>query len=219
MTLRTVGATASLALVTLMLVACSSRPETKYYTVSPALLEKQDASGTAVLSVEQFTGDAAYEDTRMVYRESDFELDYYYYHRWTSPPAVMISDYLRVAYSRSGLFRTVESGFSPEAAVFLNGRVVAVEEIDIDEDNWKARVVIDMRLRNAKSGRVVWADTITEEEPIDEQEPEGLARAVSRAMTRIVQRTAPIIAREAEAVDRRQQQQEDQFLPTSPSEF
>ncbi len=203
----------------LMLTACASKPEVKYYTVSSSLLEAKEAKGSAVLAVEQFVGDAAYEDTRMVYRESQFELDYYYYHRWTSPPAVMISDYLRVAYARSGLFRTVESGFTPEAAAFLNGRIVAVEEVDVDEDNWKARVVIDMRLRNSKTGRVVWAETLTEEEPMDEQTPEGLARAVSRAMARIVERSGPIIAREAEAVDRRQQQQEEQFLPTSPDEF
>jgi ABC-type uncharacterized transport system auxiliary subunit len=219
MNARFAGFVVVIAACLALLASCSSRPEIKYYTVSPAMLEAKPFQGRTVLAVEQFTGDSAYEDTRMVYRESDIALDYYHYHRWTSPPAVMISDYLRVAYARSGLFRTVESGFSPEANVFLNGRIVAIEEVDVDDDNWNARVVIDMRLRNSRTGSVVWAETLSETEPIDEQNPAGLARAVSRAMSRIVQRTAPIIAREAEAVDRRQQQQEDQFLPTSPGEF
>lgn len=202
------------------LLGCSGAPNVKYYTVSPELVEQQSTTrGTAVLAVEQFVGDAAYEDTRMVYRESDYELDYYHYHRWTSPPGVMLSDFLRVAYGRSGLFRSVESGFSPEAAAFLSGRVVAIEEVDVSGDEWRARVVLDMRLRNSKTGRVVWSKTLTELEPVDEQTPAGLARAVSRAMSRIVAQTAPVIAREAESVERRQQEQEEQFLPTSPSEF
>lgn len=213
-------------LLTLMLVAalvvtsCSSRPDIVYYTVSPQLVEQSSQQrGTAIIGVEQFVGDAAYEDTRMVYRESDYVLDYYNYHRWTSPPGIMLSDYLRIAYTRTGLFRSVEAGFSPEAAAFLSGRVVAVEEVDVSDDEWKARVVLDMRLRNAKTGNVIWSRLVTEEEPVDEQTPAGVARAVSRAMNRVVASTAPEIAEEAESVERRTQEQEEQFLPTSPSEF
>ncbi len=208
-----------LAVVTTALAVSSCRrPDIRYYRldVEENLLPENKKNGDIILSVETLVGDAAFEDQRIVYRKSPHRLDYYYYHRWTAPPGVMVSDFLREAYEESGYFKTVVSGFSPEAPVFLNGRVIAFEEVDIDKREWIARIKLDLHLRSAESGDIVWSRTITEEEPVEELHPEGLAAALSRAVTRIVVDTAPefaaIGARIAERQTRRKKR--DSVLDT-----
>jgi ABC-type uncharacterized transport system auxiliary subunit len=216
-------ALAILVVVVASTLASSCRsPDIRYYQLDfdENLLGGTPENGQIVLSVETLVGDAAFEDQRIVYRESPHRLDYYYYHRWTAPPGVMVSDFLREAYEKSGYFRTVVSGFSPEAPVFLNGRVVAFEEVDVGKKEWLARVKLDLHLRSAETGDIVWSRTITEEEPVEEQDPEGLAAALSRAVTRVVVDTAPefasIGARIAERINRKKKR--DSVLETLESD-
>lgn len=182
--------------LTVALWSCGSRPDIRYYRLSYEALDVPKASepSEVVLAIETLIGDAAYEDPRIVYRTSPYRLDYYYYHRWTSPPGVLVSDFLRSAYDQTGYFKTVVSGFSPEAPIFLAGRVAAFEEVDLERREWIGRVKLDLHLRDAQTGDIIWARTLTEEEPVDKLNPEGLAEALSRATARIVLETAPEFA-------------------------
>ncbi len=172
---------------------CGSRPDIRYYRLSYDLdsLPTASESSDVVLAIGNMVGDSAYEDPRIVYRTSPYRLDYYYYHRWTSPPGVMVGDFLRDAYDRTGYFKTVVSGFAPEAPVILTGRVAAFEEVDVETRKWIARVKLELQLRDARTGDIVWSRTITEEEPVKTLTPEGLAEAMSEATTTIVANTAP----------------------------
>ena len=178
-------------------VSCASRPDIRYYQlrVDDDAMAKADEPSDVVFSVEAMIGDSAYEDPRIVYRTSPYRLDYYHYHRWTAPPGVMISDFLRDAYAQSGYFDSVVAGFSPEASVFLSGRVIAFEEVDVEKGRWLARVKMHLFLREAASGDVVWSRTVHEEVPVGEQTPEGVAAAMSTAVTQIVADTAPEFAK------------------------
>lgn len=173
--------------------SCGTSQEIRYYRLAhePVDIPRASERSNVVLSVETLMGDAAYEDPRIVYRTSPYRLDYYYYHRWTATPGVLVSDYLRAAYDRSGYFRAVVAGFSPEAPVSLSGRVVAFEEVDIERTEWIARVKLDLFLRATDTGDIVWSATVEEKEPVEELTPEGLAAAMSRAVGRIVADTAP----------------------------
>lgn len=189
-----------LVLLCLSVTGCASRPDIRYYSlqVDDTALGRADVESDLVFSVESMIGDSAYEDTRIVYRVSPYRLDYYNYHRWTAPPGVMVSDFLRDAYEQSGYFRSVVAGFSPDAAVFLSGRVIAFEEVDVDAKTWRARVKMNLFLREAATGEVVWSRTVIEEVPVEEQTPEGVAAAMSTAVTRIVADTAPEFAKVAQ---------------------
>lgn len=199
-------------LMALLVFGCGGRPEIRYYQLAPPPSAGDPTGSDVVLSVDTFVGDAAYEDNRIVYRKSPTRLDYYHYHRWTAPPGVMLGDFLRGAYESTGHFRTVVSGFSPEAPLYLGGRIVAFEEVDVDESTWRARAVLALYLRETKTGDIVWSETITEEEPVDEQNPDGVARAMSRAVMRVVERTAPefaAIARNVRARNERARSRDD----------
>ena len=182
------------------LAACSSKtPDTRFYQLA-APQQRAPSAGDVTLVVEPLTTDPAYDDERIVYRSNPYRLDYYHYHRWSAAPGMMIGNYLEEALERSGRFRAVKRELSEDAPVVLGGRVVAIEEVDRSRTQWHGRLVIELTLTDAKSSRVLWSEQFEETEPLRAQTPEGLARALSVAMSRIVAKAAPVIA--ARASDR-----------------
>ena len=187
-------AAAVLALAVAGCLGGGKMPATRYYQLSPRAAAGAGASGGgAVLVIEPFATDQAYDDERIVYRANPYRLDYYDYHRWSASPGVLIAGYLESALEASGRFRAVVREPSPEAGAVLGGRVAAIEEVDESPRRWTGRVVIELRLTDAKSGEVLWSEQFEEREPLREQSPEGLARALSVAMGRVVERAAPAI--------------------------
>ena len=181
--------------VTLVLAAaaCGGRtPATRYYDL--AAPKSGAAAGDAVIVLEQLTTDDAYDDERIVYRTGPYRLDYYDYHRWSAAPGVMIGNYLERGLERSGQFRAVVREVSRDATVVLNGRVVAIEEVDLSKKAWEGHLVLELRLVDLASGATLWSEQFEESEPLAKQTPEGLAEAISTAMARIVDRAAPAIS-------------------------
>ena len=177
----------------LCLAACSGKvPETRYYQL--AAPEAKSSSGQLVLVIEPLATEGAYDDDRIVYRTTAYRLDYYQYHRWSASPGVLVGNYLEQALERTGKFREVVRELVEGAPVVLGGRVVAIEEVDKSKTKWLGRIVIELALRDAKSSAILWSAQFEETEPLAAQTPEGLARAISVAMARIVQRAAPEIA-------------------------
>jgi ABC-type uncharacterized transport system auxiliary subunit len=191
----------------MVLFACgNSVPKTTYYRLSspqvitPAPDTSAGDDDGEVLWVEELSVDAAYDDPQIAYRESPYKLDYYHYHRWSAPPGVLVSDFLRSAYANTRRFRRVVREFDDEAEISLTGRILSLEELDRTRQHWVANVQLELQLRDVDSGEVLWSTRIAEQQPLTERNPEGLAHAVSEALARVVERTAPeIVAAAAEA--------------------
>lgn len=194
----------TLLLVLLVSSACgSTAPETTYYRVHN-LTEPQPPQGDLVIGVEPFAADSAYDNQQIVYRKSPYKLNYYHYHSWASPPGIMVADYVREELENSGRFEAVLTGFTADVVAVVGGRIVHFEEVDVSEDEWLARVKLTLFLRDAQTGQLVWSRTITEEEPVDEQKPEGVARAMSIALQRAITSNIDTIAERARTVRSRQ---------------
>ena len=146
-----------------------------------------------VLVVEPLTTDAGYDDERIVYRTTPFRVDYYQYHRWTSAPGVMVGNYLERTLEGSGKFRAVVREPTPNAPVVLAGRVLAIEEVDRSRTEWLGRIAIELVLSDDHTGAILWTERIDESEPLRQQNPEGLAQALSIAMSRIAAHAVPAI--------------------------
>lgn len=189
------------AWITCAACACTGKlPETRYYQLAqltePARLTAPAAAprGDAVLVLETLAAEAAYDDDRIAYRSTPVRIDYYHYHRWSSAPGVMVSNYLEQALEGTGRFRAVVRELTAAAPVILGGRVLAIEEVDRGPTSWLARIVLELTLSDARTGEALWTDQLEDSEPLAQRTPEGLAIALSKAMARIVARTAPVIA-------------------------
>jgi len=173
--------------------ACGGKPpEIRYYTLAPSA--PATPGGEAVIVLESLNTDPAYDDDRIVYRTTPFRFDYYQYQRWSSAPGVMVGNYLEQALERSGKFRAVVRELTPDAPVLLSGRVLAIEEVDQSKTAWLGRIVLELRLTDARSGAALWTRQLEETEPLKAQTPEGLAAALSIAMGRVAAQTIPEIA-------------------------
>jgi ABC-type uncharacterized transport system auxiliary subunit len=175
------------------LAACGGRlPETRYYQLAPTGKATPAPSTGVTLGIQPLDADPAYDDDRIVYRLTPYRLDYYNYHRWSAPPGTLVADYLERVFERSGRF----SGVTREAStapVTLGGRVLAIEEVDQSKTRWAGRIVVELTLTDNTTGDVVWSQQFEETEPLPAQTPEGLAQALSVAMSRIAQRALPQI--------------------------
>lgn len=183
---------AALALV----VACttSALPETRYYQLASPAREptrvatlRVPGAGPAI-AVQPFDADRPYDDERIVYRSNPYRLDYYYYHRWSSPPGTMVASYLADALDHSGKFRAVTREPDDATAIVVTGRVLAIEEVDTSPTQWSGRISVELTATDHKTDRVLWTHRYDESEPMPSQSPEGLARALTLAMNRISQR-------------------------------
>jgi ABC-type uncharacterized transport system auxiliary subunit len=174
--------------------ACAPRmPDTIYYRLVPPHVVEPTDDGV-VMMVDELRVDAAYDDERIAYRTSPYRLEYYEYHRWSAPPGLLVSDFLRSAYANTGEFGRVVREPDPDASVVLSGRVIAIEEVDRTAEHWIGHIELELELRDADTQRVVWSKRVREREPLHERSPEALARATGLALRRVVQRTGPEIA-------------------------
>lgn len=172
---------------------CAGRtPPTRYYDLAMPPIGAH-AEGPVIV-LEPLATDEGYDDERIVYRTGPYRLDYYDYHRWSAPPGVMVGNYLARGLERSGLFRGVVREVTRDAKVVLDGRVAAIEEVDVSKRAWVGHIVVELRLVDTETGDRLWADQFEESEPLLRQTPEGLAEAISTAMGRIVARAAPEIS-------------------------
>ena len=181
------------------LSACGgSAPEIKHYRLDVATQRVQaEAGDKPVLGIEPFTADAAYDEPQIAYRDTPYQLNYYYYHRWAATPGLLVTDALRRGYESTGEFKSVTSGLTTRSDVVLSGHIAAIEEVDVSEDKWIGRLVLELRLRDARTGDLLWSQVFEEQEALEERTPAGLAEAMSKALTRIVETTADKIAKAA----------------------
>lgn len=197
------------ALALCALAACGgSTPVTRYYALAPATAPAPAAgSATAApparpaptIAIEPLDADPPYDDDRIVYRADPYRVDYYEYHRWSASPGTMLADYLSRALERTGRFHAVLRDPSDAAPITLGGHLDAIEEIDASHDHWIGHISLDLTATDRASGVVVWSKHFDESEPLSAQSPEGLARALSKAMARVVAQVTPELARLAQA--------------------
>lgn len=177
----------------LVLIACGGgSPATRYYQLAEPRTPTAQDKGVALV-IEPLVTDAAYDDERIVYRQTPYRLDYYQYHRWSAAPGTLVGNYLERAFEHSGRFSSVVREANPAAPVILRGRVVALEEVDHSKAKWLGRIVLELQLVD-RAGNIIWSQQYEETEPLQIQSPEGLAKAISTALERIALRAIPVVA-------------------------
>lgn len=171
----------------LLLAGCGGIPDTSYYTVvpqfeTPVLGNNHQPAPTKTIRVERFTADILYEDDRIIYRESEYEVKYYNYRRWAATPRYLVTDRIVDNLRQSGLFHEVLSGPSLNKTDFLlSGRLLAFEEWDRGEQ-WFGTAAITVQLREANSGDLLWSGEFRHETPANQKLPSAVVAAISHSL-------------------------------------
>ena len=173
------------ALVVLLLMACSSVPETHYFTMSYVLLPSQERNLSphpVTLRVRMLDIAPAYDMERIVYRYSPYEFQYYNYMQWATKPQKMITDLLMRHLHHARLFYHVGQEYRDRHPDYeIHGVLNAVEEID-SGDEWYAHLAFSLRMTRYRDERVVWSHDADRKKRVYNKEPVYVVKALSELM-------------------------------------
>jgi uncharacterized lipoprotein YmbA len=108
-----------------------------------------------VVLVEKVEVEDIYNDYRVVYRTSPYQLNYYSYHFWIKKPEKIVRDAITDYLSRGKYFKDVITDFSggmPD--LMLKASVHIMEEYD-RADSWLARLKMDIEVKDFKTRKRV----------------------------------------------------------------
>jgi ABC-type uncharacterized transport system auxiliary subunit len=195
-----------LILAALLLGGCGKPPMliNQYILEYPAPVIAPTTKLKQALKVEQFSVAQAFNSTAMVYQPRPFKSETYNYSRWRVNPGYLVTDYLLRDLQEAHVFDAV---FGPNSTgkyrFLLEGGVAEFQELD-EPDGWKAALGLTVTLLDTTKEelpqRVVFQKQYRTVEPMAEKTPDGLARAMSRALEHL---SAQIITDTYEAARRR----------------
>jgi len=137
-----------------LMIGCGSTHAKRYFeirsvpSVEPALpkIERR-------LLVEAPAVDALYDDIRILYRVSPFELQYYPYEFWSEKPGKQVGAAMAEYFGDKKVFPAVSRDTRMEnPGIVLKSRLHVIEEID-NPDAWQARLAMDLEFVDAQSGK------------------------------------------------------------------
>jgi ABC-type uncharacterized transport system auxiliary subunit len=145
-------------LAVIALGGCGSTHAKRYFEIrSVAPAETALPKVAKRLLVQMPSVDPLYDDTRILYRVSPFEIEYYPYEFWAEKPGKQIASAVADFLVKKEAFLGVETDpMRIEADILLRSRVHAVEEID-NPDTWLARLAMDYQFIDAKTGETLAA--------------------------------------------------------------
>lgn len=181
------------------LQSCGGVPETYYYTLAFAPGQPLNDGHTPLpfaLGVEKFQSETIYDDDRIIYRDSPFEVKYYYYRRWVAPPRHLVTEKVLSHLSESGLFEKVTAYPSMVNVKYvLSGRLLAFEEWD-EQDKWYGKVTFKASLYEPATQRVVWSATFAHQQSVAKKIPAAVVEAISRSLKQCLDDLTKALAEE-----------------------
>ena len=141
-----------IVLLILVLSGCMSSPPRRYYQLY--LGDKEEPGERTIgktILIERIDVDDLYDDFRVVYRVSPYQLNYYSYEFWADKPAKLIRDSITHYLLRKNIFqKVIQEISSGEPDILWKSKIHFVEEIDSTEA-WYARLSMEIELVDFKS--------------------------------------------------------------------
>ena len=178
-------------LALILLAACGSAapvPEDQFYRLS-AVMTVAPQSKTlfpGTLEIDRFVADGLTAGRPIVYSEAGkpFHVKEFHYHFWTQPPTVMLRDEL-VTYLRwakvADIVVTPEMRVSPDYV--LTGKIRRLEKVIGTPP--KAVLEIELGLRKASGGKLVFLDTYRVETTSDGSGVDAAVYSLNKALSTI----------------------------------
>jgi ABC-type uncharacterized transport system auxiliary subunit len=187
-----------LAIVLLMflLQGCVSSPAKRYYQLAVMVTDTgrtvQKIGNTLI--VQKVDVDPVYDDYRVVYRLSPYELNYYSYQFWVKNPGELVRDAMVEYLDKSGSFDKVITKFlegTPE--LLLKAEINKIEEYD-RLDAWFARLDMTITVSSLKSGEILLTHRFKRRQKLTakkvEKLPIGLSIILEEELSKVIDKLA-----------------------------
>jgi len=175
------------AALTASLAGCGGGRPIKYYHLTyPSNAPASRGTIDATLMVRPFEASHLYLDDKIVYGFSSPEMGTYEYQRWEESPAAMLENALVRGLRASGLFGGVYLLRAEANGQFLlSGHLYDFKEVE--GDPMVARLSYEVRMRDRKSGTIVWNHFYAHDEPASEKTIGAFVQAMDKNVSRSVQ--------------------------------
>ena len=174
----------SLALAATLLTAnCGAARPVSYYTLNstptpePSVTVRNDAPISFTILVGRITASHIYLNDPIVYSSGGVEMGTYEYHRWVDVPTEMLETMLTQTLREQERFRSVgRLGSGARADYILRGHLYSLEEVD--SPSITARFSIELELFQPKTGMVVWNQSYSQDERVNQKSVTAVVNAL-----------------------------------------
>jgi len=160
-------------LIAAFMIGCGSAHTRRYFQIKTIAAE--DPAVPKVerrVLVEPASVDPLYDDIRILYRVSPFEVKYYPYEFWAEKPGKLVADAMAEFLEKKKAFPAVGRGVAglakEEPDLLLRSHVRVIEEID-SPNAWQARLAMDLEFVDFKTGKALASASFDRKEPMARQ--------------------------------------------------
>lgn len=178
------------ALGMLVAAACTPQAARRYYSFTPAVVTTQAEATPLPMTVWFQSVDVGptYNRTQIVYRYSEFELQYFANRLWADRPERMLQNVIFVSMSNARLFDTFQDRVSDKNPThILTAHVDALEELVGQNSNY-AHLALTLRLTTYETNNEVWRYRIDRTRPVPRDSTELMVRALSELLDQELER-------------------------------
>jgi ABC-type uncharacterized transport system auxiliary subunit len=171
---------AAVSITPILLLTSSCTPHrVQYYQLSANVKPAAAAETGPVLLVGRIATPQALQDGRIRYHAGSNEVGAYEYHRWTDPPGMLVRESLIHVLRASGKFKSVqEAGSTAEGDYTVRGKLLEFSELD--GNGILTRVSLDLELREVRTGRLVWNQVLTHDDPVQAKTVSDVVQSLDR---------------------------------------
>ncbi len=173
--------------VSIFLSGCMSSPSKKYFQLHieedlADVKAREQRSGSVpdkIILIEVIEVEDIYNDYRLVYRSSPYELNYYSYSFWVRRPDKMIRDgifdYLKISHLFSNVIYRFAEG---DPDYILRAKVDVLEEYDL-RNAWYAHLKMELEIIDFKTDKPVAFHRFDHRKRLTERKVERVPSAIS----------------------------------------
>jgi len=181
----------AILIVTLIAAGCLTprfTPPTKYF-LQPGVNVTAAQTLDKTLGIRPIVAARPYKQ-KIVYRDAGFVLGEYSAAEWAELPADVLTRVLTDAIVATHHYKDVGNAADLSAPdLILTGELRKFDIVRAAEP-WKAECEVRLELRDAQQPQAIWADTLTESEPLERNDLAAVPAAMGRAVERVVKRAA-----------------------------
>lgn len=183
----------TLFLMVLFMTGCfGSQTAKRYYQLQvPIPAGVQTDMIDRVIYVDTVYTEDIYDDFRMVYRISPFQINYYSYDFWVKKPGVMLKNSLVGFFQRAGIFkRVIDKLADSEPDLILKSKLYAIEEDD-SKSQWYARLSMDIEIADFNNPKTVYVShRFDRKKPLPDKNVNTLPQIISEILSEELERVA-----------------------------
>lgn len=162
---------------------CMSSPPKRYYQIN---LGEKHAGSLATINksilVESAVVDDLYDDYRIIYRISPFELNYYSYEFWADKPGNLIANTIsHFLVKNQVLAKVTRDLLKGIPDIILKSKIYVIEEVDKNEV-WFGRLFMDLEFVDFKTGKSLLFHSFDRTEKLSAKRLSELPIVISRIL-------------------------------------